>query len=106
MPVSPISPRRFKKTQALRQEVASSDSSFSTKMEKGIVVTKYSRNGYPAQRILLLEPDTNSVVWHELSSQSPGRRRGPSLVNLVRGQREALPLSHLKQVRARNIWEL
>lgn len=67
-------------------------------MEQGVVVTKYGKKGTPAQRVLFLDAETMSVAWRELDARSPGHRRAASLTNMLKGQREALALSHLDEV--------
>lgn len=68
-------------------------------MEQGVVVTKYGKKGAAAQKILFLDGLSMSVAWRDLDSRTSGHRRAPSLTNLIKGQREALTLSHLVEVR-------
>lgn len=78
--------------------MASSLPRIKTQMERGVVVTKYGKKGAAAQRVLFLDAESKSVAWRELDARSPGHRRAPSLTNLMKGRREALPLAHLVEV--------
>ncbi|CAN0257245.1 unnamed protein product, partial [Hapterophycus canaliculatus] len=100
-PISPISPRSSGKVSdlsGLGREVASSDASFSQKMEHGVVVTKYGKKGAAAQRVLYLDGESKSVAWRELDASSPSHRRSTSLTNIIKGKREVLALAHLIEV--------
>lgn len=73
-------------------------------MERGVVVTKYGKKGAASQRVLFLDGTSMSVAWRDLDARSPGHRRTPSFTNLLKGQREALALSHLVEVSDAFVW--